>query len=78
MGFSTGEGSTVEKPGAEILFTRHSAVKYHLNLDSLIKRDRKAISALTPCKKYAILKKHRAGLHSCGGPLWAKSKENRT
>ena len=78
MGFSTGEGSTVEKPGAEILFTRHSAVKYHLNLDSLIKRDRKAISALTPCKKYAILKKHRAGLHSCGGPLWARSKENRT
>ena len=78
MGFSTGEGSTVEKPGAEILFTRHSAVKYHLNLDSLIKRNRKAISALTPCKKYAILKKHRAGLHSCGGPLWARSKENRT
>ena len=78
MGFSTGEGSTVEKPGAEILFTRHSAVKYHPNLDSLIKRDRKAISALTPCKKYAILKKHRAGLHSCGGPLWARSKENRT
>ena len=78
MGFSTGEGSTVEKPGTEILFTRHSAVKYHLNLDSLIKRDRKAISALTPCKKYAILKKHRAGLHSCGGPLWARSKENRT
>ena len=78
MGFSTGAGSTVEKPGAEILFTRYSAVKYHLNLDSLIKRDRKAISALTPCKKYAILKKHRAGLHSCGGPLWARSKENRT
>ena len=78
MGFSTGEGSTVEKPGAEILFTRHSAVQYRLNLDSLMKRDQKAISALTPCKKYAILKKHRAGLHSCGGPLWARSKENRT
>jgi len=78
MSFSTGEGSTVEKPGAEILFTRHSAVKYHLNLDSLIKQIRKAISTLTPCKKYAILKKHRAGLHSCGRPLWARSKENRT
>ena len=78
MGFSTGEGSTVEKPGAEILFTRHSAVKYHLNLDSLIKRNRKAISTLTPCKKYAILEKHRTGLHLCGGPLWARSKENRT
>ena len=78
MSFSTGKGSTVEKTGAELLFTRHSAVKYHLNLDSLMKRDRKAISALTPCEKYAILKKHRAGLHSCGGPLWARSKENRT
>ena len=78
MGFSTGKGSTVEKPGAGLLFTRHSAVKYHLNLDSLMKRDRKAISALTPCKKYAILEKHRAGLHSCGGPLWARSKENCT
>ena len=78
MGFSTGEGSTVEKTGAGLLFTRHSAVKYHLNLDSLMKRNRKAISTLTPCKKYAILKKHRTGLHSCGGPLWARSKENRT
>ena len=78
MSFSTGEGSTVEKTGAGLLFTRHFAVKYHLNLDSLMKRDRKAISALTPCKKYAILEKHRAGLHSCGGPLWDRSKENRT
>jgi len=68
----------VEKTGAGLLFARHFAVKYRPNLDSLMKRNRKAISTLTPCKKYAILKKHRAGLHSCGGPLWAKSKENRT
>ena len=78
MGFSTGKGSTVEKTGARLLFTRHSAVKYHPNLDSLMKRNRKAISTLTPCKKYAILEKHRTGLHSCGGSFWARSKENRT
>jgi len=55
------------KTGAGLLAFRHSAVKYHLNLDSLMKRNRKAISALTACKKYAILKKNRAALHHAAG-----------
>ena len=60
-------GTNGGKTGAGLLAFRHSAVKYRLNLDSLMKRNRKAVPVLTPCKKYAILKKHRAVLHHVAG-----------